>query len=341
MTNHFLSKFVHELQEAPMIVSTMNNKNELLRIQSEIAVLKKSDVTNVVKVDVQRFSVSKLIVLVEDARMYADRYNTLFIELIHPKLKGEYVFQPSFKDVTDLGSSDAFEYLSKQDEDYQIHYSRWIQSIVLGKLSAIEEENKRYQSFLSDKGEVEQRAKRWVEPYKLHSSQRDFSWLLEKAFSPSDRILDPALALNVSPSFQRNLVWSVEKKQDFIDSILRSLPIGAFYINENLNDLTLGEGFGMILWDGKQRLHAIMSFYMDEFQVEYQGQMLYYSQMQNAFNGAIRSTLVTIMTSKYDTLEEIVEAYVMVNSKQVKHTDEDLQKAIQTLSEEKKKIYTF
>ena len=324
-----------------MIVSTANNKNELARIQSELSALKKSDVTRFVKVDVQKFSISKLIVLIEEARMSSDRHRTLFIELIHPKLNGEYVFEPSFKDVTDLGSNDAFDYLSNQDEDYQIHYSRWIQSIVLGKLSALKEENERYQSFLSDKGEVEQRAKRWVEPYKLHSSQRDFAWLIESAFLPSERILDPALALNASPSFQRNLVWTVEKKQDFIDSILRSLPLGAFYINENLNDLTLGEGYGRILWDGKQRLHAIMSFYMDEFQVNYQGQMLYYSQMTNAFNGAIRSTLVTIMTSNYDTLEEIVEAYVMVNSKQVKHTDEDLQKAIQTLSEEKKKIYTF
>lgn len=341
MSNHFLSKFVQEIQEAPMIVATGNNKKELARIESEIATLQKSADSVFVKVDVRKFSLSKLIVLVELSRISAERHTKLFVELIHPELEGDFVFEPSFHKVTGLGSNNAFDYLSKQDEQYQIHYSRWIQSVILGKLSALKQENKRYEAFLSERKDVEQLAKRWVEPYKLHSSQRELSWLIEIAFLPSERIFDPALALNPSPSFQRELVWSVDKKQDFIDSILRRLPIGAFYINENLNDLTLGEGFGRILWDGKQRLHAIMSFYMDEFQVEYQGQMLYYSQMTNAFNGAIRSTLVTVMTSRYDTLKEIIEAYIMVNSKQVKHTDEDLQKAIQTLSEEKKKIYTF
>lgn len=340
-TNHFLGKFVLPIVELPTIVASGNNQKEQKRILNELYGLKKHSEIKFVKVDAKAFSFKKVIPIIEASRMGMQKYSLTFIEILHSDLDGAFDFQESFIGITEKGSTDALATLMNQEDDYIIHYGRWIQHTVKEKLSSIKKTNAEYRTFVDSKDGTVQEASNWKEPHQLRSSQMDLSILLDDCFNPVSHTLDPHLSINPSPSFQRNLVWTTDMKQSFIDSILRKLPIGAFYVNNNIHDLTLGEGAGKLLWDGKQRVHAILSFYKDEFPVQYNGKELFYSQMRQVFNAAVRQTLITIMTSEYETLEEIVEAYVMINSKQVKHTDEDLEKAKATLKEKQEKNYTI
>lgn len=338
-TNHYLGTLALDIQELPTIVAVGNNQKEQQRIMNELESLRNSRVMNVIRVDLQTFSFKKVIPFIEMSRMGMKKYSLNFINVLHPELEGEFEFQKSFYDITEKGSMEALNTLMNSDEEYVIQYARWIQHTMREKFVELQQANNKYAELVSMKADVVQEAETWKDPHKLKSSQMELSILIDDAFNPVSKVLDPHMSLNPSPSFQRNLVWTTEMKRSFIDSILKKLPIGAFYINSKLDDLTLGEGCGKLLWDGKQRLHAILSFYMDEFTVEYDGKELYYSQMRKVFNSAIRQTLVTVMTSEYETLEEIIEAYVMINAKQVKHTDEDLEKAKATLDKKQEEIY--
>ena len=68
----------------------------------------------------------------------------------------------------------------------------------------------------------------------------------------------------VNRKYQRKLVWTIEEKQQFINSILMDYPVPLFLL------ATSSEGKYEII-DGMQRLNAIFSFIKGEFWVEYDG----------------------------------------------------------------------
>lgn len=67
--------------------------------------------------------------------------------------------------------------------------------------------------------------------------------------------------LNLSPEYQRNLVWDEQRKSALIESLLLRIPIPAFYLDED------SEGNKNVI-DGMQRLSTIHSFLNNEFQLE-------------------------------------------------------------------------
>lgn len=64
--------------------------------------------------------------------------------------------------------------------------------------------------------------------------------------------------LNLSPEYQRNLVWDEVRKSALIESLLLRIPIPAFYLDED------NEGNKNVI-DGMQRLSTIHSFLNNEF----------------------------------------------------------------------------
>ncbi len=62
----------------------------------------------------------------------------------------------------------------------------------------------------------------------------------------------------LNPDFQRNLVWSKQQKSQFIESAILNIPIPPIYLKRN----TDGK---LIVVDGLQRTHAILSFLNNEF----------------------------------------------------------------------------
>lgn len=78
----------------------------------------------------------------------------------------------------------------------------------------------------------------------------------------------------INRKYQRKLVWTLEEKQDFIDTILRKYPVPLFLLvsykdknNEYHEDVI----------DGLQRLNAIFSFINGEFAVKYKGKYSYFN----------------------------------------------------------------
>lgn len=338
-TQHLFERYMVKLVEAEPIVATGNNKQEVKRIIKELRALAKVNGKVTVSVDVGKFSIDKLMHIVEESRLGMEEYRLCLIHIEHPALEGEFVFKESFYENTHYGSGTTLSNLLKEDEDYMANYGRWVQSIVKQKHQEIESINSKFENIIKDKKNVEQVVSGRSDKFPAKSRKVELNHLVDISFNPFRKLFSPELSMNASPSFQRNLVWTTDMKVNFIDSILKGIPVGVFYENDNIMDLTLGEGYGLILWDGKQRLHAIYSFLNDEFKVQYKGQELYYSQMRSIFNDALRQTLVTVMTTEFETLDEIVEAYVMINMKQVKHTDEDLEKAKATLLQKRPTLY--
>lgn len=67
--------------------------------------------------------------------------------------------------------------------------------------------------------------------------------------------------LNLSPEYQRNMIWDEKRKSALIESLLLRIPIPSFYLNED------GEGNKSVI-DGMQRLSAIHSFLNNEFSLK-------------------------------------------------------------------------
>ena len=63
---------------------------------------------------------------------------------------------------------------------------------------------------------------------------------------------------NFDPEYQRDSVWSEDKKQFLIDSILKNFPIPPVFLKMNLNTSTGKTMYDVI--DGKQRLQSIIGF---------------------------------------------------------------------------------
>lgn len=68
----------------------------------------------------------------------------------------------------------------------------------------------------------------------------------------------------VNRRYQRKLIWTIDEKTSFIDSILRGYPVPLILLVENRLD---GRNVFEIL-DGLQRLNAVMSFIENDYSVE-------------------------------------------------------------------------
>ena len=79
--------------------------------------------------------------------------------------------------------------------------------------------------------------------------------------------------LNLSPEYQRNLVWDEKRKSALIESLLLRIPIPAFYLDED------SDGNKSVI-DGMQRLSAIHSYLNNEFCLT---KMQYLSHCENNF----------------------------------------------------------
>lgn len=74
--------------------------------------------------------------------------------------------------------------------------------------------------------------------------------------------------INVSPDYQRmGGVWTKEKKQLLIDSILNDYDIPKIYFHELSNDEHKETGFRYSVIDGRQRLESIWAFMDDKFRL--------------------------------------------------------------------------
>jgi len=66
--------------------------------------------------------------------------------------------------------------------------------------------------------------------------------------------------LIIDPDFQRNVVWHLDKKSKFIESVILNFPLPPWYLNQTK------EG-KLIIVDGLQRTTALHEFVNDKFKL--------------------------------------------------------------------------
>lgn len=77
----------------------------------------------------------------------------------------------------------------------------------------------------------------------------------------------------VNRRYQRKLVWTVEEKKSFIDSLIRGYSVPLFLLARPI-EATESDQWEIL--DGMQRLNAIFSFVENEFPVEYDGKEAFF-----------------------------------------------------------------
>lgn len=283
----------------------------------------------------------KINLLVAYALYVYRNFTTSHMELVELQLQPEAVVTEWTEDDKNLfvklrSRGGKFEeYMQIPDVDWKV-----INAIMIHEMKEKLDKLAKVMDFYRKESEKGANAKRRSLPkrkFNFHTLNTTLLSLYSRCFNEVDRILHPSMVYNVNPSFQRDLVWSTEKKQKFIESVINEIPIGTFYVNTaRFYDphMKLSEGTGGLVWDGKQRLHAVHSFFLGEYPVEVNGEMLYYYDDPVFFSHSIDDCRITVFESAFDNLREIIEAYVIINSAQVKHTDEDLRKAILYLEEQ-------
>ncbi len=98
--------------------------------------------------------------------------------------------------------------------------------------------------------------------------------------------------LNLTPEYQRNLVWDAHRKTALIESLMLRIPIPAFYLDEGT------DGVKYVI-DGMQRLSTIHEFLNDGFQLK---KMQYltsceqkvFSQLDIKFRSYIEDTALAV-----------------------------------------------
>lgn len=93
--------------------------------------------------------------------------------------------------------------------------------------------------------------------------------LIEKKFEKIKELnFDPTVTINGEKQhYQRGHVWTLQQKQDLIDSLYYNIDCGKIVLKENEVDAIYKaeEGFFYDVVDGKQRLTAIHGFVNDEY----------------------------------------------------------------------------
>lgn len=107
----------------------------------------------------------------------------------------------------------------------------------------------------------------------------------------------------VNRKYQRKLVWTLEEKQAFIDTILHNYPVPIFLLAKY--KLENEDKYRKEIIDGLQRLNAIFSFIKNEFPIKWTDDNLYYFNV-SALAGSDEMIEDGILIQKENKLDPII-----------------------------------
>ena len=167
--------------------------------------------------------------------------------------------------------------------------------------------------------------------------QENFSYRDLSAISFHNTVLTNLLSyyykfgIDMSPIYQRDLVWTLEDKQSLINSIFNNIEIGKFVLIER--DYKPNQLPFEIL-DGKQRLNALTEFVENKFQ--YQG--YYYYQLSSTDRNHFEHYSLTYGVSKKElSLEQKCMYFLKLNTQGKPQSQEHLNKVLDMLKNEQSK----
>lgn len=121
------------------------------------------------------------------------------------------------------------------------------------------------------------------------------------------------------PSFQRSVVWSIEKKEEFIDTVLKGFPFGSLLLYKSSPS-------SYLLVDGLQRFTTLDDFsknpfkyirnYEDEFK-EYFSILLKYMKAKrklkmSTVDVSIASNVPEITVARFENLQSVPQAITLM-----------------------------
>lgn len=330
---HLFTKFQPHVAEPVRIVAEKNTKKELERILEETknaCLTSGTRKVSTVILDLEKLGLDKwgTIIGQMSQRLAFPEHGVILVE--HSKLAGieddvSSEDLKAFYKLSTTGKERMFKTISEHELLVLMNHFNRKGRQVIDRLTEAHDEYAAHLERIEGKPFV---ALERDHKYNFKTFQINLFSLYRDCFDMNARILTPFSSVNPDISFQRDLVWPLDKQVDFIDSILNDIPIGVFYVNDNIHDIELGEGFGRILWDGRQRMYAIHNFVSDVFPVTIGGQDVYFSQNPVFFKNFLTGTMISIYESYFTDMDDIIRAYVSINKKQVNHTVEDIEKAL-------------
>lgn len=225
--------------------------------------------------------------------------------------------------------------------DFSEHNS--LKESILNKVNTV---NSRYQAIL-DKIEYQKSLDKKDFKYKYTNTRvlnRSLDSLLDNVVRYNSFLFEnnhyyDRADLDLDVDFQRDIVWTLKQKQDLIISLLNDIPIGNFYINsvniysevDNDSSKSLKDYSEIddVLYDGKQRINAIIEFILGEYSVEYNGVEYYYGNLDYRTQHDITHKTVNVYQTEFNNKNDLIDFYILLNGNQTSHNQKDFDKAIQ------------
>ena len=132
--------------------------------------------------------------------------------------------------------------------------------------------------------------------------------------------------LDLNPDYQRGHVWNTEQQISFVEHVLRGGRNTV--IRFNCPNWVSGRGKDMVIVDGKQRMTACLAFLNNDipafgyYFLEYEDKMDLFCRLQFIIN-------------ELPTRKDVLKWYLEINSGNVAHTDEELERVEKLLAAEK------
>ncbi len=137
----------------------------------------------------------------------------------------------------------------------------------------------------------------------------------------------PKSMLDLTPSFQRGLVWNIKQKSELIESIIMGIPIPVFYVKENPDGV-------YVVVDGKQRLTTLFDFINNKFALgklsiltEYRG--LRFNDLSTLDQNKIEDYTLTVNVIKAPTSDRVTfDLFDRVNRGGTRITNQEMRNAL-------------
>ncbi len=154
-------------------------------------------------------------------------------------------------------------------------------------------------------------------------------------------LLDDPNQLDLTPDFQRGVVWSIEKQIYFVECMLRNLlPQSAYNLTFNspnfmtprsdTGDLITTKYINFVCVDGLQRFTAIERFINGDFKV-FDDQIGVNDLLRTSYDLNRRS--FTINVFEYTTDKDILTLYLNMNTGGIAHDDTEIMRVKGMLAE--------
>lgn len=163
--------------------------------------------------------------------------------------------------------------------------------------------------------------------YEVRKFPTGLSRLIQLGKHPSDKNDDKYIV----PDYQRDLIWTIENKQNLIYAIMNGSPIGEFIFSKKTIDTKSEYYHEWTVIDGQQRINALREFVTGQFKdkdgrfyCDYSyREMVYFFEDFDNFSASYIQNLTEI---------EQVKIYLSKNIGGVVHTSEEIERAKNFLS---------